>query len=123
MREANGETGNDEGEVMTGARPGGPDDIDNVRLNEGRGRFYVEAKTIGGGSLLVLRGRKPLYREWLEKHGVNEFLKRAQKTTRFRDLVVERLSGCFGLLMVEEEEKMKIDWSIKRTITTTIIQM
>ncbi len=108
MREANGETGNDEGEVMTGARPGGPDDIDNVRLNEGRGRFYVEAKTIGGGSLLVLRGRKPLYREWLEKHGVNEFLKRAQKTTRFRDLVVERLSGCFGLLMVEEEEKMKI---------------
>jgi len=34
---------------MNGARPGGPDDIDNVRLNEGRGRFYVEAKSIGGG--------------------------------------------------------------------------
>jgi len=94
--------------ILEGARPGGPDDIDNVRLNEGRGRFYVEAKAVGGGSLLVLRGRKPLYREWLDRHGLNEFLKRAQKTTRFRDLVVERLSGAMGLLMVEEEEKTKI---------------
>jgi len=40
---------NDNGEDMSGARPGGPDDVDNVRLNEGRGRFYVEAKSIGGG--------------------------------------------------------------------------
>jgi len=111
-REAMGDTlddpSNESTTIMEGARPGGPDDIDNVRLNEGRGRFYVEAKSVGGGSLLVLRGRKPLYREWLEKHGVNEFLKRAQKTTRFRDLIVERLSGAFGLLMVEEEEKNKI---------------
>ena len=37
---------------MTGARPGGPDDVDNVRLNEGRGRFYVEAKSIGGGTYI-----------------------------------------------------------------------
>ena len=114
IREANGETmdgGNasqDGSDGLLGATPGGPDDIDNVRLNEGRGRFYVEAKTVGGGSLLLLRGRKPLFREWLERHGINDFLKRAQKTTRFRDLVVERLSGCFGLLMVEEEEKMKL---------------
>ena len=115
LRESNGETmdggghtSNDGNESLQGATPGGPDDIDNVRLNEGRGRFYVEAKTVGGGSLLLLRGRKPLFREWLERHGINDFLKRAQKTTRFRDLVVERLSGCFGLLMVEEEEKMKL---------------
>jgi len=50
----------------------------------------------------VLRARKPLYREWLEKHGVNDFLKRAQKTTRFRDLVVEKFAAVYGLLMVEE---------------------
>lgn len=43
---------NDNGEDMSGARPGGPDDADNVRLNEGRGRFYVEAKSIGGGTIL-----------------------------------------------------------------------
>ena len=44
---------NDNGEDMTGARPGGPDDVDNVRLNEGRGRFYVEAKSIGGGTSYI----------------------------------------------------------------------
>ena len=93
---------------MTGARPGAPDDIDNVRLNEGRGRFYVEAKTVGGGALLLLRGRRPVYADWIEKHGVNDFLKKSQKTTRFRDLAVERLGASYGLLMVEEEEKMKL---------------
>ena len=97
---------NDTSDDMAGARPGGPDDIDNVRLNEGRGRFYVEAKSIGGGSMLVLKARKPLYREWLDKLGVNDFLKRAQKTTRFRDLVVEKFGAVYGLLMVEEEEKV-----------------
>lgn len=93
---------------MSGAKPGAPDDIDNVRLNEGRGRFYIEAKSIGGGSILVLRGRKPLYREWLEKQNINEFLKRAQKTTRFRDLIVEKMAAVYGLLMVEEEEKLQV---------------
>ena len=37
-------------------RPGGAGDIDNVRLNEGRGRFFVEAKNVAGGSLLLLKG-------------------------------------------------------------------
>eukprot|EP00604_Paraphysomonas_vestita_P003553 CAMPEP_0174822932 /NCGR_PEP_ID=MMETSP1107-20130205/19924_1 /TAXON_ID=36770 /ORGANISM="Paraphysomonas vestita, Strain GFlagA" /LENGTH=743 /DNA_ID=CAMNT_0016043479 /DNA_START=993 /DNA_END=3224 /DNA_ORIENTATION=- len=95
-------------EDMSGPRPGGPDDIDNVRINEGRGRFYVEVKTVGGGSMLLLRGRKPLYRDWIEKQSANEFLKRCQKTTRFRDMIVEKLASLYGLLMVEEEEKNSI---------------
>jgi hypothetical protein len=93
---------------MTGARPGGPDDIDNVRLNEGRGRFYVEAKSVGGGSLLQLKSRKPLFRQWLEKKGVNPFLKMAQQTPKFRDLVIEKFSAVYGLLMVEEEDKKQL---------------
>ncbi len=99
------QTTNAAGEDMSGAKPGAPDDVSNVRQNGGRGRFYVEAKTVGGGSILLLRGRKALYREWLEKMGTNDFLKRSQKTTRFRDLVVERLGDTLGLLMVEEEDK------------------
>ena len=99
---------NNENEDLSGAKPGGADDIDNVRMNEGRGRFYVEAKSVGGGSMLVLRGRKPLYREWLEKNAVNDFLKRSQKTTKFRDLIVEKMSNVYGLLMVEEEEKNQL---------------
>jgi myosin protein heavy chain len=93
---------------MTGARPGGPDDIDNVRLNEGRGRFYVHALSVGGGSMLQVKSRKPLFRVWLEKKGLNTFLKMAQQTPRFRDLVVEKLSAVYGLLMVEEEEKTQL---------------
>ena len=102
------EYGPEGGGDRTGARPGGPDDIDNVRLNEGRGRFYIEAKSIPGGSLLLLKGRKPLYSEWLMKHATNEFLKRAQKSQRFKDIVVEKLGQVYGLLMVEEEEKKSI---------------
>jgi chromosome segregation ATPase len=97
-----------EGENMSGARPGAPDDSENVRLNEGRGRFYVEAKSVGGGSMLLLRGRKPLYREWLDKMGANDFLKKSQKTTRFRDMIVEKFAAIYGLLMVEEEDKTNI---------------
>ena len=95
-------------EDMTGARPGGPDDIDNVRLNEGRGRFYVHAVSVGGGSMLQVKSRKPLFRLWLEKKGLNSFLKMAQQTPRFRDLVVEKFSAVYGLLMVEEEEKTQL---------------
>lgn len=50
LRDSTKDDGNDFNEDMNGARPGGPDDIDNVRMNEGRGRFYVEAKSIGGGT-------------------------------------------------------------------------
>jgi len=77
-------------------------------MNEGRGRFYVEAKSVGGGSMLQLKSRKPLYRIWLEKQGINEFLKKAQKTTRFRDLVIEKFAAVYGLLMVEEDEKTQL---------------
>eukprot|EP00605_Chrysophyceae_sp_TOSAG23-4_P002139 GSChrysophyteH1.ASY1.ANO1.2366.1 assembled CDS len=80
-----------------------PDDAENVRLNQGRGRFYVEAKSVGGGSMLLLRGRKQLYREWLDKNGANDFLKKSQKTTRFRDMIVEKLSALYGLLMAQVE--------------------
>lgn len=97
-----------EAEDMTGARPGGPDDIDNVRLNEGRGRFYVYAKSVGGGSMLQIKARKPVFRVWLENKRVNTFLKTAQQTPNFRDLVVEKFCAVYGLLMVEEEEKLQL---------------
>lgn len=99
---------NNDNDENNGPRPGGPDDIENVRLNEGRGRFYVEAKSIGGGSILLLRSRKQSYKDWLDKYNANEFLKRAQKTTRFRDLMVEKVASLYGLLMVEEEEKLQL---------------
>ena len=71
----------------------------------GRGRFYLEAKTTGAGAILLLKGRKPTYIEWLNKYHINEFLRKIQKTSRFRELILEKVSMIYGLLMVEEEEK------------------
>ena len=71
----------------------------------GRGRFYLEAKTTGAGAILLLKGRKPTYIEWLNKYHINEFLRKIQKTGRFRELILEKVSMIYGLLMVEEEEK------------------
>ena len=68
----------------------------------------MEVKTVGGGSMLLLRGRKPLYRDWLDKQGVNAFLKKSQLTTRFRAMVIEKIAAVYGLYMVEEEEKGKV---------------
>lgn len=92
---------------------GGSDDVDNGRLNEGRVRFFVDAKAIPGGSLLLLKGRKPSYKEWLDKHNTNEFLKRAQKSQRFKDIMVEKIAHLYSLLMVEEEEKLGLAETIE----------
>lgn len=82
------------------------DDIQNVRLNNGRGRFYVEAKSMSGGSgsLLFLRGRKQLYKDWLKRYGINEFIKKSQKSMKFREQIIERIGQICGLFMVEQEE-------------------
>mmetsp|Transcript_8817 Transcript_8817/g.8720 ORF Transcript_8817/g.8720 Transcript_8817/m.8720 type:complete len:900 (+) Transcript_8817:244-2943(+) len=92
-------------------RNGGTDDLDNGQQgqqNEGRKRFFVDAKVIVGGSLLLLKGRKPAYKDWLDKHGTNDFLKRAQKSQRFKDIMVEKIAQLYSLLMVEEEEKASL---------------
>jgi hypothetical protein len=92
------------------------DDIDNVRLNEGRGRFYIEAKSMAGGSgtLLYLRGRKATHRDWLRKQHINEFIKKSQRTARFRELVIEKIGQLCGLYMVEEEERLQHEEEIQR---------
>ena len=82
-----------------------PDDVTNVRQNGDEGDSTWRLR-LGGGSILLCAAQA-LYREWLEKRA-NDFLKRSQKTTRFRDLVVERLGDTLGLLMVEEEDKKQV---------------
>lgn len=95
-------------DARTGARPGAPDSIENVRNNEGRGRFYLESKTLSGGTILSLKGRKTGYKDWLDARGLNDFLKRAQNTAKFRELAVEKMGALCGLLMVEEEERSRV---------------
>jgi myosin protein heavy chain len=81
-----------------------------VRAAGGRGRFYLEAKPALG--LVLLKGKKPAHRFWLEKHGVNGFLKTAQKTNRFKEAAIERLAQVYALLMVEEEEAARLSGDV-----------
>ena len=59
------------------------------------------------------QGKKTIHRSWLERHEVNAFLKRAQKSNRFREMSVERLGQVYGLLMVEEEEKERLTGEVR----------
>jgi hypothetical protein len=81
-------------------------DVDAVKAAGGRGRFYMESKPSLG--LVLLKGKRSNHRTWLEKHGVNAFLKQAQKTNRFKEMAVERLAQVYALLMVEEEETQRL---------------
>lgn len=76
--------------------------------SEGR-YFYVQAKTVGGGAMLLLHGRNPHCMDWLDgKYRANDFLKKAQKSTKFRDMVVEKLALVYGSLLNEEQDKTRI---------------
>ncbi|KAG5182590.1 leucine rich repeat protein [Tribonema minus] len=75
----------------------------SVRASGGRGIFYVESKPTQG--LMLARCRRESHRAWLDRCDLNGFLKRAQRSTRFKELAVERLCHVHALLLVEEEER------------------
>jgi hypothetical protein len=76
--------------------------------SEGR-YFYVQAKTVGGGAMLLLHGRNAQCLDWLDgKYRANDFLKKAQKSTKFRDMIVEKLALLYGQLLTEEQEKTRV---------------
>jgi len=97
-------------ETNGGESNGGGDDREAVKAAGGRGRFYMESKPSLG--LVLLKGKKPAHRAWLEKHGVNGFLTTAQKTNRFKEASIERLAQVYALLMVEEEETTRLGTEI-----------
>ncbi|CAM9434425.1 unnamed protein product, partial [Hapterophycus canaliculatus] len=88
-----------------GCGEGGGDarDIGAVRASAGRGVFFVESKPAQG--LLLVKAKRTVDREWLSSREVNAFLKRAQKTPRFKELAVERICQAYALLLVEEEDR------------------
>jgi hypothetical protein len=84
----------------------GPADPESIKANGGRGVFHLESKPSQG--LVLVRGRRAPYREWLEKRDVNGFLRRAQRTPqRFKEMIVERLCQTYALLMAEETQRIQ----------------
>lgn len=56
----------------------------------------------------TLSGRKPQYRDWLEKYQANAFLKKAQKSQRFKDIMVEKVGKIVVLVFISS-----FYWDIK----------
>ncbi|CAM9735053.1 unnamed protein product [Ectocarpus sp. 4 AP-2014] len=101
--EVDGETGTDGQDGGGGGGGGDARDIAAVRASAGRGVFYVESKPAQG--LLLVKAKRAADRDWLSGREVNAFLKRAQKTPRFKELAVERICQAYALLLVEEEDR------------------
>lgn len=70
-----------------------------------KGRFLLESKPAVG--MILLKGKRVAYREWLERRDGNGFLKRAQKSGRCKEMLVDRIGQLYSLLMAEEEARAR----------------
>jgi myosin protein heavy chain len=96
------------------AEPRPEDDADadpEAKMAGGRLRFYVESKPTLGLSLV--KGKRSKEREWLETKDCNAFLKKAQKNANVKDLLIGRIAEMYGLAMVQEEEKERLEKDIR----------
>jgi len=74
---------------------------DQVLDKGGRGRFYLEHSPTTG--LIVIRARTPESEGLIKRLGMTEYLKTAQKSVRFRELVVDKVAQLMGLIVAGEE--------------------
>jgi hypothetical protein len=68
-------------------------------------RFMLDSKPALG--LVLLKGKKVSYREWLDKKDGIGFLKRAQKSPKCKEMLIERIGLLYSTLMIEEESRAK----------------
>ncbi len=66
-----------------------PLDPEAVRSAGGRGVFYLESKPSQG--LILVKSRHSIHMQWLKRHDINGFLRKAERHVRFKELVIERL--------------------------------
>jgi hypothetical protein len=55
----------------------------------GRGIFYIESRPAQG--VLLAKGRRESHKVWLERSDLNGFLRKAQRSTRFKEMAIEKL--------------------------------
>lgn len=68
-------------------------------------RFMLDSKPSLG--LLLLKGKKGNYREWLDSKEGNTFLKKAQKSAKCKEMLIYKLGEVWTQLMIEEEGRKK----------------
>ena len=79
---------------------------DQVLDKGGRGRFYLEHSPTNG--LISVHSRTPEADALLKKLRMAEYLKTAQKSVRFRELVVDKIAQLMGLIVAGEERQAEL---------------
>ena len=79
---------------------------DQVLDKGGRGRFYLEHSPTNG--LISVHSRSPEAEALLKKLRMPEYLRTAQKSVRFRELVVDKIAQLLGLIVAGEEKQAEL---------------
>ncbi|GBG27178.1 Hypothetical Protein FCC1311_034012 [Hondaea fermentalgiana] len=74
-----------------------------VRASGGKGRFYLDPKPTQG--MILVRAKRSAAKKMLERLDINGYLKRSQRSSKFKELVIEKLTHILGLLCIEEDEQ------------------
>ena len=72
-------------------------------LIEAHSRFILDSTT--SSNMVLLKGKTPHFRAWLEAHDANKFLKRAQNSPGMKEMLIEHMGRSYGMMMVQEENR------------------
>ncbi len=75
-----------------------PLDPEAIRSAGGRGIFYLEPKPSQG--LILVKSRHSIHMQWLKRHDINGFLRKAERHVRFKELIIERLCQVIAKLLL-----------------------
>lgn len=70
-----------------------------------KSRFLLDSRPALG--LILLKGKRAAYRDWLDKKDGNTFLKRAQKSNRVKEMLIDKIGQLFSALLIEEEARAR----------------
>ena len=79
--------------------------FDDVDITGTDARFSLDTST---SDVILLKGKSAHSRTWLDAREVNKLLKRAQVASNSKELLVELLARCYGVMMLYEETKLKL---------------
>lgn len=79
---------------------------DEVQASGGRGRFYLEHAP--AQALVFIRGKNRAAEKLLQRLDINAYLKRAQKSIRFKDLAFDKIAHVLGLVLAGDEAAQQV---------------
>jgi len=72
-------------------------------FTEAHSRFILDSSS--ASNMVLLKGKTPHFRAWLEAHEANKFLKRAQSSPNTKEMLIEHLARNYGVMMLQDENR------------------